>query len=855
MRQIMMHLYVKGRRNKVLQTAMVLLLAAGLVLPSFFAFPAPGRAAQPEADTVPQAQVTKTIDYLGDGGKNDETTLRGEDYYRLCLTGIYPPFKEEITHPQTQNIDVVFCLDFSNSMHAAMSATDATPRYEAMAQIMAGPVVKNILNNEGNKVSVVGFYGNAAYLNYNSFYKYPVSSDKIAKLTTTQNTDLNPLFGDAQTLVDWTGDQQGLAGLDTVIKNKMAALNGEQTKEDDPVRHKYMQGTNYTAGFRQVLSQLEKVKNDGNKKILVFLSDGVPTYYFPNMDAQAVENTTYQAIVSGQPKTMRMLTTNRWGNGGEEDHIYSEENFVDIQTGRVVYSAIYPYNMTTSMQGTLNVWNGSYKNALQDLRAGRAYPEEGLEDVDKDKDKPTDSANPHKPLQYDQITTVYSVGQGQVQQKLEAMGVDLTTFTIGISDQFADSGDSDAAYGSNSPYVLKQMAQTDSGRLKPGAYYAATNSGSLSVAIDQIRTTAAQTVEYKTTNVAISDTLSPYVRYCSAQPDLTVTRTRVLNDDGSPVPQDQQKTEFLWQNGSPTAAGASIIQSVTVPDTAGADAASGGQVKVQFYPDYQVDGRYSYALAFNVQASDQAYREFAEGGGSQDPEGAYANFVGEADTDYPDNATSAGRCGFPSNQGAETTYTFKDQDWSVSYPKPVIQVGSTHLDVTKVWKNRDGSPVAADQLPASVTVRLWTTDKDGQNPTDTGRTLTLSPDKGWKGTFTDLVPKTLKTDGTYEPVYYVVTEENSPPGYSGSIVYGGHADADCFADPDAARIDIPTGEGESQVVTHVFDGGEAGAVITNTGYGYKLPSTAGVGTLWFSFLGAACMTPLAARLWRRRRRQ
>ena len=104
-------------------------------------------AAEGDAPAAPKAvAVHKTIDALGDGGDNPDTTLRGEDYYRLNLDingpvtpGTDKPAKEK------ENIDVVFCLDFSASMDSAMSSSEETKRYQAMANIMGSDVVSSIL--------------------------------------------------------------------------------------------------------------------------------------------------------------------------------------------------------------------------------------------------------------------------------------------------------------------------------------------------------------------------------------------------------------------------------------------------------------------------------------------------------------------------------------------------------------------------------------------------------------------------------------------------------------------------------------------------------------------------------------
>lgn len=53
----------------------------------------------------------KYIDYLGDGGKNGQTNLSGNDYYRLYLD------VKGIPNIEPEPADIVLILDYSSSMH------------------------------------------------------------------------------------------------------------------------------------------------------------------------------------------------------------------------------------------------------------------------------------------------------------------------------------------------------------------------------------------------------------------------------------------------------------------------------------------------------------------------------------------------------------------------------------------------------------------------------------------------------------------------------------------------------------------------------------------------------------------
>lgn len=714
----------------------------------------------------------KTIDSLGDDGQNPDTTLKGEDYYRLSLDingpvvpGTDKPAKEK------ENIDVVFCLDFSASMDSVMSSTESKSpkRYEAMANIMASDTVSSILSDPKNNVSVVGFWGNSATFPWRPDIPGYLMLNKKTSLYVTQNPSIDPLFSDGGTLLGWTNNASDLSGLATDITDKFHFLNSERYIESNGVTYlRYMQGTNYTAGMREVLAKLEEKKDDGNKKVLVFLSDGVPTYYLPDMSVTPVENTKipgYKAL-PGSP-----LVDGRWGDGTESDW-QSVDNSGSMKTYQ------YPHNMATSMQGTLNVWNGSYASELGTAKS---------------------ALEASKYANNGQLGAIYKSGSGQFQQKLRAMGVNLTTYTIGVSDEFTSSGDSDAGYGQGNPYVLKQMAGTTSDCNTAGKFYNAKNSSDLTAALQEIMrdsgATSGGTSEgvKAVDNVVITDNLSAYVQLYQKQPDFKVVMQE-LDENGAVKAGGE--TKVLWEGKTATSDGKGVIQSVTYTSSSAAD--STGTVKVTFDPAYKLDKKYRYTLSYNVQATNKAYEGFAQSG--------YGTTAGDAGTDYAasGNKTSAGKPGFFSNKDATATYKADGADQSVTYPKPVIQVGTTKLQVTKVWQDEDGNALAADQHPNSVTVTLV---KDG---TATNSTLTLSADNNWTGTFENLVPKKLQSDGTYASIVYTL-EEAGADGFDTTVSYTNTA--------DKAGSSFYVGDGKIVVsnseVTHEYGNGDASATVTN----------------------------------------
>ena len=88
---------------------------------------------------------------------------------------------------------------------------------------------------------------------------------------------------------------------------------------------------------------------------------------------------------------------------------------------------------------------------------------------------------------------------------------------------------------------------------------------------------------------------------------------------------------------------------------------------------------------------------------------------------------------------------------------------TTSIDVTKSWDDMDNK---FGLRPDSITVQLYTTDANGENLTAvTGKTLTLTAQNSWKGTFADL-PQFNK-DGS--AIYYTVAEVNASDRYTSTV--------------------------------------------------------------------------------------
>ncbi|MBQ4317398.1 MAG: Cna B-type domain-containing protein [Clostridia bacterium] len=201
----------------------------------------------PEGD-INSFEHNKTIDDLSDGATNPDTSLLGDDFYRLYLdmTG------------KSEPIDLLLVVDGSSSMDDE-DMEGGMRRDEALMEFLNGSTsrvtddgfIPYFLGlNDQNNVAVVQFYGLVD----------DVGFDDDAYIS-TENVDYTH---DSAILLDWTSSLTKF--VDCTCKTRS--------------------GTNYEAGLiraTEVLSSTE-VRNNGHRKVMVFLSDGVPTLYQINVN-------------------------------------------------------------------------------------------------------------------------------------------------------------------------------------------------------------------------------------------------------------------------------------------------------------------------------------------------------------------------------------------------------------------------------------------------------------------------------------------------------------------------------------------------------------------------------------------
>ncbi len=237
-----------------------------------FTIMAEERVYNPKEEVTPFVH-NKTIDYLNDGTANPDTDLAGDDFYRLYMdmTG------------KSEPIDLLIVVDGSSSMNdedmnGSMRRDDAITQFlnGSTSKVTNDGFISYFLNlNEENNVAVVQFYGLVDDVSTNS------------NMVSTKNVDYTH---DSAVLLNWTSGSSKF--VDCTCKENS--------------------GTNYEAGlFRatEVFSS-SAVRGNGHRKVLVFLSDGVPTFFQINAnDVGTTVNNNYKITTSDIGKRYANGTT------------------------------------------------------------------------------------------------------------------------------------------------------------------------------------------------------------------------------------------------------------------------------------------------------------------------------------------------------------------------------------------------------------------------------------------------------------------------------------------------------------------------------------------------------------------
>lgn len=253
---------------------------------------------------------------------------------------------------------------------------------------------------------------------------------------------------------------------------------------------------------------------------------------------------------------------------------------------------------------------------------------------------------------------------------------------------------------------------TLSGGSDKGYYKTASTASELSKVFEDIQQTITSTNGY--TGVTIQDTLSKYAEFADDDPEKTA---KVVTNDGTTVTAQWNITV----NGRTITASPKSTE--PLPDGV------------------------TYTLQFDIKPTQTAYNEYAAN--KNDGQDGYNNVIGSAGSDAADNATSAGKPGFYTNDSACLAYSGDGETHACGdtpyVEQPVDQVKTGAITVQKKWADADGK-ASSEGNPGSVTFTLKI---DGNN---SERKVTARANTEWKATFENLAP-----GHTYEVVEEAVT--------------------------------------------------------------------------------------------------
>ena len=183
----------------------------------------------------PNPDYTKTIDYLGDGTSNPDTSAKGINDYR-----IYMDVTTE-TSESAKERDIIFILDVSNSMEEKLGEST---RFHVLKDTVKN-AVNSLTDSPNNKISIVTF-------------------GTRAEIIATREVDKNLLINVVNDL-SLPGNTEG--------------------------------GTNYYESMLQATEIINENIDNSQEKVIFFVSDGQPTASLPASGANGYE--VYTEIATG----------------------------------------------------------------------------------------------------------------------------------------------------------------------------------------------------------------------------------------------------------------------------------------------------------------------------------------------------------------------------------------------------------------------------------------------------------------------------------------------------------------------------------------------------------------------------
>ena len=216
------------------------------------------------------------------------------------------------------------------------------------------------------------------------------------------------------------------------------------------------------------------------------------------------------------------------------------------------------------------------------------------------------------------------------------------------------------------------------------------------------------------TAVNITDTLRSDYAQIVKKADGSLTALRIVVTDGDGKEVKSGEGSVTLPATTTNEANVSTISAV-YDDTS-------KQIKLNFNPAYQLEENWTYAVIANIEPTAQAYEDYCKNKGYLDGE------IGEAGT-----GIHARESGFYCNTDAVLTYDDGESSKTAYYAKPVIQVKSGALEITKSFSGLD-----KEQITGLKDKMTFTIVRDGKTEPQTVNLKDFEPNSN--GTYTYVMP-------------------------------------------------------------------------------------------------------------------
>ncbi len=230
----------------------------------------PARAADASEEVIMTPH--KTIDAFRDGADNQDTALDNKG--DIDKTDLYRLYLDAELKGNQEPIDLLIVVDQSGSMHMNYKGSNNSQGYEIMPDTDKN-CIRDMTDEAGNPI----YRDQAVRLVLNGTYEEGQYEQKKQNGLIKQFLDANSENNVA--VVGFQGRAYDYTSRYTYNEDATSdILKWTNQAQYVDVVGKVMNGTNYSAGLLQAKDTLadSAISNNGHKKVMLFLSDGYPTF-------------------------------------------------------------------------------------------------------------------------------------------------------------------------------------------------------------------------------------------------------------------------------------------------------------------------------------------------------------------------------------------------------------------------------------------------------------------------------------------------------------------------------------------------------------------------------------------------